>query len=448
MNTDAVFRLDTISLQNFRCFEQCTVELHPKLTVFVAENGKGKTAILEAIGVALRPFVATITQTKEIHGFRSLDIRIIHEQEGMIPVLPTGYTAKGAIAGEQIRWAQNVREKQPRLRASTRDALALIKAAEQWSEKMSVLPLLALYGAGRIWSEAPDTYRRERLQNRTREGRFEGYTDCFSASSSVKDLITWYESVSNTTRDPRYASDLKNNLALLTAVREATRIVLEPTGWYQLDWDYEQQQLAVEHVNGRRLPLGALSDGVRNMIALVADIARRCATLNPHLGEGAAKQTPGILLIDEVDAHLHPGWQQQVVGLLCKAFPALQIILSTHSPHVLSTIDKESIRIVRLQDGNGQLAIPELQTRGVESADVLALIMGVDPIPHIEEAQWLSDYRALVQTQNHETDEGRQLWGQLVSHFGEYHPVIVEVEVLRRFQGFKKQHGLPSAEAN
>ena len=95
----------------------------------------------------------------------------------------------------------------------------------------------------------------------------------------------------------------------------------------------------VEHPEYGRLPLSSLSDGVRNMIALIADIAHRCARLNPHLSEEAARQTPGVLLIDEVDMHLHPRWQQLVVDLLRKAFPSLQIILSTHSPHVLSTVE-------------------------------------------------------------------------------------------------------------
>ena len=62
----------------------------------------------------------------------------------------------------------------------------------------------------------------------------------------------------------------------------------------------------VKHPKYGRLPLSALSDGVRNMIGLIADIAHRCARLNPHLSEDVARQTPGVLLIDEVDMHLHP----------------------------------------------------------------------------------------------------------------------------------------------
>ena len=180
-----------------------------------------------------------------------------------------------------------------------------------------------------------------------------GYTDCLSSSSSFKGMVAWYENKWNETRDPRFSTELSKNLPLLAAVQKATRVVLEPTGWCELDWDFEKKSLVVGHRDYGRLPLSALSDGVRNMVALIADIARRCASLNPHLSEEAAQLTPGVLLIDEVDMHLHPRWQQLIVDLLRKAFPAMQMILTTHSPHVLSTVDKESIRVIRLQDGRG-----------------------------------------------------------------------------------------------
>jgi len=174
------------------------------------------------------------------------------------------------------------------------------------------------------------------------------------------------------------------------------------------------------------------------MIALIADIAQRCASLNPHLSDTAARRTSGVLLIDEVDMHLHPRWQQQVIDLLRKAFPALQMIVSTHSPHVLSTVDKESIRVIRLHDGRGLLETPTLQTRGVESADVLANIMGVDPIPHVEEAQWLSDYHALIQRHLFETADAKGLRTRLEEHFGNEHPVIFECDRMIRLERFKQ----------
>jgi predicted ATP-binding protein involved in virulence len=203
-----------------------------------------------------------------------------------------------------------------------------------------------------------------------------------------------------------------------------------------------------DHPAHGRLPLSFLSDGVRNMIALVADVAHRCARLNPHFGTEAARLTPGILLIDEVDMHLHPRWQQQVLGLLGNAFPAMQMVVTTHSPQVLSTVDVESIRIVRHVEGIGTLEHPRFQTRGVEAADVLAEIMGVDPTPRVPEADKMSRYRALIEDGLAEADEALSLRRELLEHFGEMHPLIVQCDRLIRFQAFRLRKGSDQRRGN
>jgi predicted ATP-binding protein involved in virulence len=233
-------------------------------------------------------------------------------------------------------------------------------------------------------------------------------------------MVAWFGNMVDEIRDARFSVDLGRNVALFNAVKEATRVVLEPTGWCQLDWDPERRRLIVGHAAQGHLPLSSLSDGVRNMIALVADIARRCAILNPHLREESARLTPGVLLIDEVDMHLHPGWQQMVVDLLRRAFPSLQLI-----------------RVIRLRNGQALIESPTLQTRGVMSADVLATIMGVDPIPQIEEAQQLSQYRALIEDGLADSEEAHFLRLRLVAHFGESHPLVQDCDRLIRFQAFR-----------
>jgi predicted ATP-binding protein involved in virulence len=454
MTTNTLLRVDRLRLRNFRCFSECAIELHQQLTVLVAENGRGKTAVLDAIGIALGPFVDTVAGTGQLRGFDIADVRLIRGQDGaMKPCLPTEFAADGYVAGQAIHWGRALRSCGLRARTTNKDAESLRQAAQQLrasaegcrTEKDAVppiLPLVAFYGTGRLWSEHYLTEGKRKYVVAA-DGRMSGYTDCLSSSSSFKGMVAWYENKSNETRDPRFKDDLPRNLPLLGAVKEATRVVLEPTGWCDLNWDFEKKSLVVDHPDYGRLPLTALSDGVRNMIALIADIARRCASLNPHLSGAAAQQTPGLLLIDEVDMHLHPRWQQLVIGLLQKAFPALQMILTTHSPHVLSTVDADSIRVIRLVDGRGVPEIPAFQTRGVESADILAKVMDVDPVPQVEQARWLSDYRALVQTADHESLAARGLWDKLVAHFGEEHPVLAEVETLRRLQEFKRANKLP-----
>jgi predicted ATP-binding protein involved in virulence len=142
--------------------------------------------------------------------------------------------------------------------------------------------------------------------------------------------------------------------------------------------------------------------------------------------------------------HLHPSWQQMILDLLRQAFPCLQLVVTTHSPHVLSTVDKRAIRVVRWIDGGVEVRTPTFQTRGVMSADVLSSIMDVDPIPQeIPEAQKLRQYRGLIEDGLAETETGTTLRSELVAHFGDEHPVILDCNRLLRFQTFKLKRRRP-----
>jgi predicted ATP-binding protein involved in virulence len=449
MSAQTDLRLDRLSLENFRCFAKCEFSLHPELTVLVAENGHGKTAILDAIRVALGLFVHTFSKPKHSIGFERTDVRLVRrEPSGMTPVLPAAFVAEGYVTGNQIHWSRALKSYGPRSRATVKTAQDLLGAARQLRERVEdpssteeegsgTLPLVAFYGTARLWEQHVPAKARA-LSTAISRGRLDAYVDCLSQGTSFGGLVSWFQKKASEIGDARFSGALANNLRLVAAVKEATSTVLAPTKWSDLDWDFDQKALTVENAEHGRLPVAALSDGIRNTIALVADVASRCAMLNPHFGDKAARQTPGMLMIDEVDLHLHPSWQQLVVELLRKAFPCLQMVLSTHSPQVLSTVDKESIRIVNLADGGqGLITKPTMQTRGVESADALATIMAVDAEPPIEEARWLREYRALIEDGGAESQEALSLRSKLISHFGESHPVTIESNRILRFQSFK-----------
>ena len=104
--------------------------------------------------------------------------------------------------------------------------------------------------------------------------------------------------------------------------------------------------MQIERAGGERLPFSFLSDGYRNMVALVADVAWRAAVLNPHLGKDAAARSEGVVLIDEIDLHLHPRWQRRVLGNLRRTFPGLQFVTTTHSPQVIASARREEVRVL------------------------------------------------------------------------------------------------------
>jgi predicted ATP-binding protein involved in virulence len=462
--TDALLRIDNLKLENYRCFSKCSLDFHPSLTVLVAENAQGKSTILEALSLALDPLVATLTESKS-PGFARSDVRLsLADGEVMTPISPANFSVEGVIAGRPVTWSRSLGSVSTRSRSSTKelksvaDAAVGLKAASAL-DSAALLPVVAYYRTDRLWSsQASATHRGG--ERHSFMGRMSGYDNWSTPTSSFQLFMDWYRLAFNDLRSSTSKfRDANNRLEKhLAAIHDAVRTALEPTGWTsislenQFDADGHGQAapefIAIGHNTKGRLPLELLSDGVKSMVSLVADLSYRCVRLNPQFGEEAARLTPGVVLIDEIDMHLHPRWQQVVVELLQRAFPRVQLIVTSHSPQVLSTVDYQSIRLVRLNDSSATVTKPEYQTRGIESADILARLMNVDPVPQIEEARWLSDYRALVQTAAHETVAGTDLWSRIVSHFGADSPVLAEIETLRRFQEFRVVHGISRQEGS
>ena len=97
--------------------------------------------------------------------------------------------------------------------------------------------------------------------------------------------------------------------------------------------------IALKTAEGTILPFRMLSDGYRNVIKIILDIATRMCILNPYLKGDALKKTPGVVLIDEVDLSLHPTWQKRIIRILKEQFPRIQFICATHSPFIIQSLE-------------------------------------------------------------------------------------------------------------
>lgn len=459
-------KLSRLSLRDYRCFESIDIEFHPQVTVLVAPNGAGKTSILDAIAVAYGPFVGAFDEATGKH-FETRDIRQTTtretaskemeyaasgarlEAEGNIP----GSLLDSLSQGPTSRWRRTL-SSSPKAKTTIKDAKALVEYGKRLQEAARtpavqvLLPLITYYGTGRLWQQKKLTESKKSQ----RTSRTVGYTDCLDPASSYKSFVEWFRYWSVSSKEARIkAWELRESLAesefdhYIKSVSQAVNTCIAPAGWRDIDYSLAKETLVAYHPVFGELPVEQLSDGIRNMIGMVADIAFRSTKLNGHLGQAAAQETPGIVLIDEVDMHLHPEWQQAVIPSLTEAFPRLQFIVTTHSPQVLSTVDSDSVRVI-LNERNTdsgqfktQVMTPEWQTRGVASADLLARIMNVNPVPDVPESHWINQYQALIQQNLHESSEGGDLRSKLQEHFGIDHPLMLECERLIRLQGFKQR---------
>ena len=470
-------KIERITIQNFRCFENVQLTFDPRLTVIVARNGQGKSSLLDAIKIALWPYIAGFdlaSITLDTTGIQIDDVLreklAAHQMEWRLPCVieSHGTVEPMSQASTDLEWhgkraRDSVKKNSKTKNNAFSDAIALYGYAQGLEERIFAngqvkadnLPMLGYYGTGRLWSQKKLAGKSEKLDQASLS-RTWAYRDCLAPSSSYTDFAQWYTRVFKSLRDAQIRNLEKNLapdaaiagdlIAPVRAVQQAIDTILQAhTGWHTLEYSAEHDDLVLDHDEQGKLKVNQLSDGIRNMLALVGDIAYRCYKLNAHHGDQAALLTHGIVMIDEIDMHLHPEWQQTVLPDLQRAFPNIQFIVTTHSPQVLSSIAASCIRRLDWESdedsGRKRMVVNSVdqQTMGVASSDVLANVMGIDPVPDVEPARQLSRYLALIQQNLHEEPEGRQLREELHEHFGPDHPNMLECDSQIRLQAFKRK---------
>lgn len=464
-------KLTRLTLKNFRCFDELDIHFDDKLTVLIAPNGAGKTTVLDAARVALgafrKGFDVGSANPEEIPVITQADVHLKKMPSGnMEPQKPSEIKVEGVFSatGQQVPgwklWRESVEPNtwmfsDGQSNTVTGTAKELEKRLEdiQTTERTE-LPVILYLGTGRLWyqgrfiAKVDDKKLEQRMYSRTW-----AYKGCLTSTSGYKQFEDWYGWLFKSYRELQIATlenpsthneqELNRFKQSVEAVQRAINEVTESvTGWKNLQYRQSQgQKLVMEHDELGFMPLDMLSDGLRNIVTLVADIAFRCVRLNPQFGGQAALQTRGVVLIDEVDMFLHPSWQQQVIGSLQRAFPKLQLIVTTHSPQVLTTVPNQCIRVLETIKKNDQTLFvarqPDKQSRGVASNDLLAELQHTNPTPDVPEAKWLSAYKALIQQNVHATPKGYELKQKILDHFGDQHREWRECERLIRLQAIK-----------
>ena len=388
-------RLDKIRLLNFNCFKERLLELAPRFNLIVGDNATGKTTLLNGMAVGLGALFLGFPSPAEARSIDREEARLEFFQLGDSPTserqFPVQVSCSGVVDGKEIIWQRELRSEEGR---TTRQVATLIEnVANELKKKVksgteALLPVLSFYGTGRLWVQK----RQREIKTLKPDSRFMGYLDCLKPASDVKRLLEWFK----TQEISAIQAGIPNNTleacrrAILSCVPDATKVF----------FDIKRDQLTIE-LPGRSLPFSYLSDGFRSMLAMVADIAVRCATLNPHLQDKAAEETTGVVLIDELDLHLHPKWQRRVIGDLLKAFPKIQFVGTTHSPFVIQSLPPgDGMKLINLDNPDAN----EFVNKSVE--DITEGVQGVD-IPQ-RSKRWMDmmeaakRYFALLQQSNHD----------------------------------------------
>jgi len=390
--------IDRLQLQNFRQYEILDIPLSKDITLLIGENGAGKTAILDAIASLL----ATVL-TEQKHGGKSIrhgDARRVSsnlDSIGRLATVETHYpvvvTGTGKLAGLQFDWHRKIQTQTNQPTWGNREVREFSahffdgKASSHGTNGSNIFPAIAYYGVERLVGE-------RRAQGKIPMSRVGAYHSALDPRSDLKRVFTFLGDLDKQiVRAQAYGDPVPHAArGQFDAIDKACTSMLEPVGWHRLRWNDVIGDVTLHHNSHGTMPLALLATGPRIAAGLAIDLASRMARANPDLGgQELLNSTPGIVLIDEVDLHLHPSWQQQIVPLLRKTFPLVQFILTTHSPQVISTVEAQCIRVL---DGSG-VTTPKY-ARGLRSNVVMELLQGVSPVPPAESRVQLNRYLAMV----------------------------------------------------
>jgi predicted ATP-binding protein involved in virulence len=370
-----IFRIDRMTVRNFRGFEERTFAFSDECTVLIGDNGAGKTAALDALALgltlALRELGAGEHRTVEADDVR----QVAYPTKGLPytePQFPLELVFGGVVYGEGKDWRW--------LLKGPEDGMTETGLQPMPPRDDRVQPLIAFYGSERFAPQPAESL--EDLVGK--QPRTYGYVDCLQSGASERHFMRWFKTMELVSLQEG------SPLPALAAVKQAITDSLEDCE--DVTYVVKHDELMITLRDGRVLPFRMLSSGQRSMLALVADMAWRASFLNPQFEADAAAQTPGVVLIDEIDVHLHPAWQRLVVNDLRRTFPAIQFIATTHSPFIVQSLRPGEL--LKLDDP----APGEYADKPIE--DIAENVMGIE-IPqrserHRRMMQAAEEYYALL----------------------------------------------------
>lgn len=400
-------KLNSINIKNYRCFESLDIDFgaDPNLFVVVGGNGAGKTTLLSAISAVLAPILTRLPLEKKTKatGMLASDIRLI-EFDKSAPFAFLGARATpsddGVVEWDRIRFRDNSKATKAATPGRRRDSKLLYNYVDTVIDAHNTqqpyqLPVFAYYSTNRA-VDVPHNRMRQRTMPQTFR-RLMGLENALESKTDFRRAVGWFDLLEQRElREQRDKVAVTEASYCIAAVRRALESMIPRMTHPRID--STTGRFAVNSVDPAgtsiRLHLDQLSDGYQVMLGVVMDFALRLALANsPQSPAEDVLQTKAILMIDEVDLHLHPLWQQRVIPDLQRTFPNTQLILTTHSPQVATTVPSHSLRILK----DGKLEDVLAGTEGAEAERLLVDVFDAPTrSPHVPKTPMLHEYMALV----------------------------------------------------
>lgn len=467
-------------LKDFRSFANFKSTFDSQLTIFVGGNGAGKTAVLESLCLALKlPSRSYGSEKANPSTPEDSDIKNGSEEYCDISVkITTDDFQTSSKDGEtfQSSFVANSDSFLGKKSGEHKDLKLLGNIYRYIShQEGTFFPYLYYYSVKRIStpSKSLSQIETEMFKDKSNSGRLNVLKGNLDGNTNISNTLQFFMQLDSRARSDEFdrIDDLEKEViefeqlissldekkipesfsqTLLSKRSEVEKLKQEKLNnhWYPLKKVVveavksivpEVTSLFIDRssgepvfkviIDGEKLEFDQLSAGFQVMTGLAMDIALRMAWLNPNIDKPL--KAPGVILIDEIELHLHPEWQQKVILNLQRTFPNIQFIVTTHSPQVLSTVSKESIRVL-----GGSPVVGE--TYGEASNDILIEVMNVNPKPRIERVKDLEKYFELIDLGQYCSEESIKLRAKLEQELGVEHHELKKADRKIRRKGLLK----------
>jgi predicted ATP-binding protein involved in virulence len=426
-------------MQNFRGFKDVTIDFPSNLVVFIGVNGSGKSSIIDCLDNLLFELISKLLRVTRnaknfgawgMNGFGENDIA--NGSQETINELTLSYSEFSQAFSRDIKllyyfaYPSSSEEPQKDFQRSNFEDVENFKIfinSQINNNPNKSIPIIVCYSTKRAITNYRLSGSDPLSPNVAKLSQVNCYTDATNQYNiNFETFFVWFKNNEDLEQETKLDGNLDYQDYQLNLVRKAITSILPD--YKDLKVKRSRMQIVLKKQD-HELVLNQLSDGEKNLLVMVADIARRLAIANPDPTKNAL-EGEGIILIDEIELHLHPQWQRDIIPRLTSTFPNCQFIVTTHSPQVLSNVKKENVFVVE----DFQVYPADAYTFGRDSNSILSELMGVTERP-VEIQNKLTE--CLYKIDDGQIEEAKILLRELSDLLGHNDSEIVKANTLISF---------------
>ncbi len=370
-------QIQNIYIQNFKGFEEKEFKFNPRFNVAIGNNAIGKSTLLNAVQIALGGYLQCLNIPSSINyrrQFRQGEVFVKWDLEEKGFIKNSNSTLIKTVANfpqkkENISWTRIYQNNITT--HNKKDTGELIDYVDEFITKKriekSIVPIVASFGTERT---AAQLRKGKKAQSR-RTKLEKGFLASLSEKVDFDGVLEW---IHNYDEELKYEKEFPETKEAFYNALHTAIPYLKDIEYNNRDQEFRAEVIIDKNTKGKTLHSN-MSDGLKAMLNLVAELSFRCVILNGFKGINAITESEGVVLIDELDMHLHPSWQRHIIDDLKAAFPKLQFIVSTHSPFIIQSIKQDELIILETDiESNG-----DPFRRSIE--EIASTEMGVEDIP-------------------------------------------------------------------